>query len=501
MIRHRSSFLLPLQSPRTLASASGLVPNSRVIWPYVLLGFHVLGVLSSLRALFESRTPQGTIAWLVSLNTFPYLAVPAYWVFGRRRFQGYIKVRRRRVADAGQQAEAILQTLTERGLLVQPRHHSPLLAEKLARLPFTRGNDAELFDSGEAAFASMLEGIKAAKDYVLVQFYIIRDDGLGQTLQETLLDQASRGVRVYLLYDEIGSHQLPRSYVTALREGGVDARPFHTSRGRANRFQLNFRNHRKIVVVDGLQAWVGGLNVGDEYLGYDEHFGAWRDTHVQVSGPGAMCVQVPFLEDWRWAAGEIPSLNWDPHPSPGGGDLPVLCLPTGPADSLETCTLFFLNAIGAARRRLWIASPYFVPDEQFVSALQLAALRGVDVRILIPENPDHVLVQLAAWSFLEDLCPAGVQFFRYQPGFMHQKVMLVDDEVAAIGTANFDNRSFRLNFEITMVFDDRGFAAQVEEMLERDLSRARLVGAGEFDERPFLWRLAVRLARLLAPIQ
>ena len=199
---------------------------------------------------------------------------------------------------------------------------------------------------------------------------------------------------------------------------------FNTRQGGANRFQLNFRNHRKIVVVDGKVAFVGGHNVGDEYIDGGK-FPVWRDTHVQLSGP---VVQVPFAEDWYWATQELlADLDWEPVPATDA-DIAALCLPSGPADSFETCNLLFLTAINSARERLWMGSPYFVPDEAVMKALQMAALRGVDVRILIPNDPDHIDVYLSAFSCLEDADRAGVKIYRYQPGFMHQKVALVDQE-------------------------------------------------------------------------
>ena len=286
-----------------------------------------------------------------------------------------------------------------------------------------------------------------------------------------------------------------------MRAGGIDVRSFHTVGGRANRFQINFRNHRKIVIVDGRDAWVGGLNVGDEYLGRDPKVGFWRDTHLHVQGPVVQAVQVAFIEDWHWAAGDLPLLNWDPQPAASGARRQVLALPSGPADELETCTLFFVAAINAATSRLWIASPYFVPDEQFITAVQLAALRGVDIRILVPKTSDNLLVGLSIWSYLDELGEVGVEFYQYTRGFMHQKVTLIDDRACTIGTANFDNRSFRLNFEITMGVADAEIASEVSAMLEADFANAERITSADLRARSFAFRFAVRAARLASPVQ
>ena len=374
------------------------------------------------------------------------------------------------------------------------------VAETLARLPLTSGNQADLLVDGEATFKSIFEGIDASEAYVLVQFYIVRDDELGRELQDRLIAASERGVRVLFLYDEIGSLGMTAAYRRRFADAGIEFRPFHSRKGLGNRFQLIFRNHRKTVVVDGRIAWIGGHNVGDEYAGRDPEFGDWRDTHVRLEGPAAIGAQLAFVEDWRWASDEIPKkLNWEPTRS-DKADMRALVIPTGPADQLETASLMFAGAINAAVNRIWIASPYFVPDDAIVQALQLARLRGVDVRILIPEKTDSLPVTLAAYSFFDELKEIGIDFYRYDEGFLHQKVLLVDNSFAAVGTANFDNRSFRLNFEITAAVVNEEFAQVVEMMLRDDFSRSRLMERDEYDQKSFWFKFAVRSSRLAAPV-
>jgi cardiolipin synthase len=211
--------------------------------------------------------------------------------------------------------------------------------------------------------------------------------------------------------------------------------------------------------------------VGDEYMGKSK-FGFWRDTHVRVEGPAAMHAQLSFSEDWFWSSGKVPDLKWDMNSTLTDGKA-VLVLPTGPADGLDSCSLFFQEAIHAAKKRIWITSPYFVPDQAVISALQLAAMRGVDVRIILPNQADHFLVYWASFSYLKDTLPFNIKLYRYQKGFIHQKALLVDDGLSSIGTANFDNRSFKLNFEITMVFADTEFSKTVETMLLEDFSHCK----------------------------
>jgi len=284
-----------------------------------------------------------------------------------------------------------------------------------------------------------------------------------------------------------------------LTAAGARVASFGDGNVRRRRFQINFRNHRKLLVCDGTIGFVGGINLGDEYLGTAMDHEPWRDTHCRIEGPAVTGLQLTWLEDWNWASDECPDLDWAPQNNTAGEDR-VLMLPTGPADDWETCTLFFLNCINNARSRLWICSPYFVPDFQIMNALQLAALRGVDVRILIPEKSDSKLIGLAAYSYLVQASKSGVGIYRYQPGFMHQKVVLVDDRYAAVGTANLDNRSMRLNFEITAVTTAPHFISSVESMLEDDLDNCRLMTERDYRDRSILFRLTCRAIRLLAPL-
>ena len=221
---------------------------------------------------------------------------------------------------------------------------------------------------------------------------------------------------------------------------------------------------------------------------------------LRVGAPAVLGAQVSFAEDWNWAAGSLPGLSWSTFLAPPGADAHVLVLPSGPADELETAGLMFIHAIHSAQNRIWIASPYFVPDEAIMLALHLARLRGVDVRILIPDRPDHLLVYLAAFSYFEEADRSGIKLFRYTDGFLHSKTMLIDDTVAAIGTANFDNRSFRLNFEITVLAADGDFVSEVETMFLDDLARSRPIDGSEYRDRPWWFRLGVRLSRLTAPV-
>ena len=464
-----------------------------------LLIVQVMGLATAVHAVMSVRTAQGAIAWSIALVSFPLVALPLYWVFGRNRFLGYVQARRGRAPDFADIMIALRSEAANARHAIADLGPEDAVFERLAAMPFTRGNDIALLIDGAATFDAMFQAIAAARSYVLVQFYTVEDDALGMELQRRLIASAQAGVRVCLLYDEIGSLGLSSRYLDTLRQAGVSVAAFEAMRGMPSRFQINFRNHRKILIVDGHTAFIGGHNVGDDYMGRNPRIGHWRDTHVRITGPAAIEAQLVFAEDWNWATGAVPALNWQPAESEDA-DKVVLVLPHGPSDDIESCGLFFTEAINSARRRLWLATPYFVPDGRIMGALQLAALRGVDVRIMLPAKPDMMLVHLAAFEFIGPAAQVGIRFYRYEAGFMHHKVLLVDDSMAAVGTANLDNRSFRLNFEVTALVRDAGFARTVEAMLERDFADCRLQTREDLAGRPAWLRVASRVANLLSPI-
>ncbi len=462
-------------------------------------GLYAVGILHVLHALMHVRTSQGTIAWVIFLTTIPFLAIPLYWLLGRTRFSRNVGGRRENDERLGRLAQSMYERLRELEVDIPQDNAFERAARILGGLPFTRGNRLEPLIDGDETFERIFSAISGAENYLCVNFFIVKNDTLGTRFQQALSERAQAGVRVYFLFDEVGSHKLPRRYLNELKAAGVECHSFGINRFWWSRFQLNFRNHRKIVVSDGKVAFIGGLNVGDEYLGRDQRFGAWRDTHLEMCGPVVQAVQLVFLEDWFWAANQVPELAWDTRPE--SADQVAAIIPTGPADPLDSWQLVVAEAANSARRKLWIASPYFVPDEGVLTALQAAAIRGVDVRILIPERADHLLVWLSAFSYYEQSIPFGVKLFRYQRGFLHQKVMLIDERLASVGTANLDNRSFRLNFEITAFSPDPVFVSEVERMLAADFQEAREAKLEDFTGKPFLFRAACRAARLFSPIQ
>ena len=477
------------------------------IYSVVSLAVHGLGILNAAHAVMKVKSSRAAIAWSLSLISLPWAAIPLYWILGKSKFEGYSATIQAAYKTHQDLVElAYSETLDFKARLPEEFTAIEKIADAFTGLPFTTHNAVKLLVDGKETYPHMLEEIEQATDYILLQSYIIHDDEIGRDFKRSLINKAQQGIDIHLLYDGIGARDLPRQYIQELEAAGVIVSSFRSSKGIKTRFQLNFRNHRKILIVDGKVGFVGGLNIGDEYLGRDKKLGDWRDTHLQLKGPSVQCLQRTFLSDWYWATQEVPEVSWHAQVA-SELDQTAFILATGPADKLEACSLFFLNLINHAKKRLWIASPYFVPDGSTLNALRLAAIRGVDVRIILPNRPDQRLVYACSFSYYDSLEQVGIQLYRYQPGFMHQKVILCDDQIAGVGTVNLDNRSFFLNFEVmTFVIQEeekhngRAFIQDVEAMLERDFERSRLVDFSKWKQKPFWFKLSARIARLVAPI-
>ena len=449
-------------------------------------------ILVAIRAIETSRTPQGAVAWAIFILAVPVAGILLYLIFGNvdhRAFQA-----RRHAAEA-----SLASGREDPGGENGEEYQRLPVFERLAGMQARGGNGVDLLIDAEATYAAFDEAIAAAEDYVLVQFYIIRDDGAGRRLKNALIERARAGVSVVILHDAFRGLGLPGGFVRDLRSAGVQVFAQRGPRRPLGRFQINYRNHRKLIIVDGKVAFTGGLNIGDEHLGLDRRYGRWRDTHARIRGPLVAALQKVFVSDCFWASGQDLNrrLNWEPGRDPR--DVRGLILSPAPTDPLGTGNLYFCAMAQAARERLWIATPYFVPDSDVLSSLKLAALRGAEVRILVPDKPDHHLPWYAAFAYFDEVREAGCEIWRYEAGFMHQKVVLVDDDLASVGTMNLDIRSGLLNFEQTAILEDRSFVAEVERMLEGDFARSRRMTTHLGQQSAWI-RYGAPAARLLAPV-
>ncbi len=468
----------------------------------ISLLLEIAGVLFAMRAVLIARTPQSAIAWSCGLILFPVVTIPLFLIFGESRFAGYTLADASGSSKLDEAMRAIIRHLDgyQAGFSGGFRE-AARMANNLSRIPATNGNKLDLLIDGDATFDAIFAAIDQARESIWVQFFIIHDDTLGRALAERLIAAARRGVECRVLFDQVGSKTLPKSWSDRLRSEGIHVKRFTTNRQFGRRFQINFRNHRKLVIVDALVAFLGGLNVGDEYMGRSRRFGPWRDTHLRIEGPSVAGFQLSFLEDWNYITGEIPPYRLPRptiHPEPSPVVFPIA---SGPAENWSICPAVYLSVINSATERLWIASPYFVPGSPLFYAICHAAIRGVDVRVILPQMADHLLPWLSSFTYYPKLREAGVKLWRYQRGFMHQKVLLADNDISIVGSINVDYRSFMLNFELSAAIQDRSFAEKLEAMFLSDFDRSKPEDLRKFEDGTFLFRLQCRAAALLSPEQ
>ena len=447
--------------------------------------------------LLQKREPVATLSWILSLALLPYLGFLVYFVLGPQRIKRQ-RLRRGLSREGMDDYDQICPPDTDCSELAR-------LAQSVTGLPPSNARAVGLLVDGAATFDALVEAIAGARNHVHVEYYIYQPDRTGTRIRDALVERARAGVKVRLLLDAVGSSRVRRRFLQPLLDAGAEVAWFHPTHFRPlKRPWVNMRTHRKIVVVDGRVAFTGGINITDEQ---DErlHDRAYRDLHLRLEGRVVRSVQLVFIEDWIYATGQRRShfqgtAAW-PHDgdADAAGAIDVQTLISGPDSAWEPIHRLHVGAIHEARRRVWLATPYFVPGEAARMALTSAALGGLDVRLLVPHRSDSRLVTLAARSYYDELLAARVRIFEYGPRMLHTKALLTDDEVAIIGSANFDHRSFRLNFEISMLFRDRGVTGALEQLLAGEFALAHEV---RDDRQRSLWRhrLPEAGARLLSPL-
>ncbi len=474
-----------------------------------VLGF--LSVMISLSVIFigfviflENRHPTQTITWLVVLGSFPMVGFIFYLLFGRN----YRKERMfRKKYFLDKQAFLTIEgdddPRSEEKLALMGEHQGKLftLAQKLGNSPISFDTATKVLTNGEETFRCIIEELKRARHHIHLEYYIVRHDRIGNEIKDILIEKANQGVKIRYMYDAVGSWQLSKAYINELKNAGIETVPFGPVKLPFLNNKFNFRNHRKIIVIDGTIGFVGGLNIGDEYLGRDKDIGFWRDTHLMLRGEAVRTLQLIFLQDWYYMTShsfltaEYLSPQID-HKSHGG----VQLIAGGPDNEWSVIKNIFFSMIASAKKSVWIASPYFIPDEDIFSAIKIAALSGIDVRLLVPNRPDKRIVFHASRSYFPELLAAGVKVYEYERGFMHSKIVLVDGELASIGTSNMDMRSFHLNFEVNaFLYRTQSTEKLVEEYLN-DLKYSRELNLLTFQKRNFGVRVMESTARLLSPL-
>lgn len=453
--------------------------------------------------ILEKRPPLATLAWIFSLAWLPVVGFFVFWFIGpthirRKRSKRRIAFRR---LSASPPDLSVLSGNPPGIPTIEPKKRQLMaLALNSGEAPLTAGNTVTLLRNGAEKFPAIEEAIRAAQHHVHLAYYIFAEDEIGRRIRDLLIEKAKQGVHVRLLLDAVGSLELKRKFLKPFLDAGGEIAWFNVVTFPRLRPVWNFRNHRKIIVCDAKVGFLGGLNIADEYAGLDPELGAWRDTHMRVTGPAVRALQMIFTEDWHFAGGKhLTEKAYFVRPEEDGQEI-VQILASGPDGRWPSMQHLFFSLIAGAEDRLQITTPYFVPDEALMTALIAAALRGVDVQLLLPKKSDARLVAVVGRSYYDELLRAGVRIFEYLGGVLHAKTISVDGRVCVVGSANMDQRSLRLNFEVGAVMYSDRLATELEQMFELDLTLSREVTLEERQELRFPQKLAEASARLLSPL-
>jgi len=396
----------------------------------------------------------------------------------------------------------VKETISPLDLSIENNRELAVMVEKELRSPLTRRNKVKLLLNGEEKFPEVLEAIRNAKHHIHIEYYIYEWDEIGEQVAELLIQKANEGVKVRFIYDDFGSPNIKKKTEERMRKAGIEIYPFQKVHFYLLANRLNYRNHRKIIVIDGQIGFTGGINVSDKYINNGSHKLFWRDTHLRIDGPGVFYLQYLFLADWNFCSGKVlaPEKFHFSVPADSKDDCFLQVAASGP-DSVQPSILFsLLQAIYLARKEILITTPYFIPGDSILQALRIAALSGLSVKLLVPGVADSRLVNAASKSYYEDLLCAGVDIYMYQKGFVHAKTLVADGILSIIGTANMDLRSFELNFEVNVMLYDRKFSEQLRTVFFKDLEDAEKIDKDAWCQRPAYNQLPERIARLFSHV-
>lgn len=470
----------------------------------------IINIIIAITIIFlERKNPSATLAWIMILFLLPVVGIAFYFVFSQN-------LSRKKLFKMTSSEKAVVSKALEEQIREMKTGEYEFTTESskkwtdMIRLNqvygkafYTEDNSAEIIIDGKNMMDSLLSDISKAENTINVEYYIIKNDEVGRSLIEALTESASRGVEVRLLLDSLGSRQMSKrsDCIQTFVEAGGKVAFFFPPKLKFLNMKLNYRNHRKIVVIDGQIGYIGGFNIGREYLGLKKKFGYWRDTHLRMLGGCVQDINARFLLDWRFAAKEELVLSEAYYSGIiKGGSTGVQIVSSGPDQGKAQIKRGYMKMITSARRNIYLQTPYFVPDNSILESLKMAAQSGVDVRIMIPCMPDHMFVYWATYSYVGELISSGARVFIYDNGFLHAKTMAVDSEVASVGSANFDVRSFRLNFEANAFLFDEAEAKKMEAIFEKDMEHCHELTRELYAERGLVIKFKESVSRLLSDL-
>ncbi|MFP9131222.1 cardiolipin synthase [Niallia sp. BSM11] len=459
---------------------------------------------------FERKDPIATWAWLMVLTFIPILGFILYLLIGqnlrnRKMFQWD---ERKKLGIEQVLASQLLQISSNQLRTTNEviRNNQDLIYMNLFNndAVLTENNAVDIYTDGKEKFDQLLKDIMAAKKSIHLQYYIFKNDGIGSKLIAALTEKAKEGLEVRLLYDELGSRTLQKRAFKELKAAGGQVAVFFPSKFHLINLRMNYRNHRKLAIIDGHIGYIGGFNVGDEYLGLNPKFGYWRDTHLRIVGTAIYAIQTRFILDWNQAAAHH-EIHYSPDYFPGKldeiiGNIGMQIVSSGPNSEWEQIKNGYIKMITAAKDSVFIQTPYFIPDASLLDTLRIAALSGIDVKIMIPNKPDHMFVYWATYSYIGEMLKAGAKVYIYENGFIHAKTLLVDRKISSVGTANIDMRSFRLNFEVNAFIYSEEIANSLTDGFMEDMKLCTPLSLDSYSKRALWIKFKESFSRLLSPL-
>lgn len=481
----------------------------KMLWDTIIQNIAFINLLLSIVIVFfERKSPKSVWAWLLLLYFLPVLGFVFYLLLGadmKKRKMFRIKEVEDHISEAIRQQEYQLKSLNVEEFDTNLSKFTDLVLYNLrtSGAVITGDNDVDILTDGDEKFDRLIEDIRSARHFIHIQYYIIKNDVLFERIRKELVKKVEEGVEVRILFDSMGCRTVPRSYWKHLNEEGIRTAEFFPAFFKRLQLRINFRNHRKIVIIDNRVGYVGGFNIGKEYIGLDDKFGYWRDTHLRIQGSGILSLHLRFLLDWNYAAKEnlFGQKKYFEKVYPGERDHCLMqIISSGPDTARQMIHDNYLRLITKAKERIYIQSPYFIPDESVMDALMIAVHSGVEVNIMIPCKPDHPFVYWATYSYIGDLVMAGANCYTYDNGFLHAKGIVVDGKVFCYGTANMDIRSFALNFEVNAVVYNEEKAKEMEERFRTDLRVCTKITGNMYGGRKLIIRIKEQVCRLLSPV-
>jgi cardiolipin synthase len=447
--------------------------------------------------LSENRNPIRSLAWVIALIFLPIVGLIFYLFFGRSLKSIHLISRhnKRRLIHKSKSRNADFSKLE----LSEQERQLVRLASTITYAPFTLNNQIEIFTNGEDKFQSLIQDITNAKSFIYIQYYIFADDSLGSKIADLLIQKAAEGVEVKVIYDHVGSFGTSNKFFKHMCKNGVDAHPFFrvTFPQLANR--INWRNHRKIVVIDREIAYIGGMNIADRYLS-DSDYPHWRDTHFRLKGDIVESLLVSFAIDWNFMNKPLPKHKNENPNTNLKNNVGIQLVTSGPTDTWNNLSITFLKAISSARKSIYIQTPYFLPTEALFHAMGAAALSGIDVRIMMPRKSDSFMLRLASYSYITSCLATGIKVYLYEPGMLHAKTMIIDDTIVTAGSTNFDFRSFENNFECNLFIYDKEINDKMRNIFANDMKDCTKITFKNWKKRSLFQRTLESCIRLLSPI-